>query len=121
MNLDQILILLIGTGSIFLVGYYFFARKEETAQIGGSTISISVDAGYSPSIIAVKKGQLVTLKIHRIDPSDCLDQLIIPQWNIVKALPLNKEISVTFTPDAVGEFPFHCGMNMFHGRIVVRG
>lgn len=82
-------------------------------------VSILVDGGYTPSSITVSKGKPVTLSIIRKDPSSCLDQLIIPQWNIVKALPLNKELKITFTPNEVGEFPFHCGMNMFHGKIIV--
>lgn len=119
MTLDQLALLATGTGAILFIYWYFFGKQESAVKASGSSINISVDAGYNPSMIQVKKGQPVTLKIHRIDPSDCLDQLIIPQWNIVKALPLNKEIVVTFTPEDVGEYPFHCGMNMFHGKIIV--
>ena len=118
MSLDQILILATGIGSIFLVGYYFFGKADVMAT-SGSVINIKVDGGYSPSVISATKGKATTLKILRTDPSSCLDQLIIPQWNIVKALPLNKELEITFTPDEIGEFPFHCGMNMFHGKIIV--
>ena len=119
--MDPLLIVAFGLLANAFVLWYFFGQKETSTAVTGSTIAISVDAGYSPSTIVVNKGKPVTLKVHRIDPSDCLDQLIIPQFHVVKALPLNKEIEITFTPNEVGKFPFHCGMNMFHGRIIVSG
>lgn len=119
MSLEQIGILAIGAGLMLLIYWFFFGKTEE-AQTVSSEITIKVDGGYSPSTILVTKNKPVTLKIFRTDPSSCLDQLIIPQWNIVKALPLNKEIAIPFTPDEIGTFPFHCGMNMFHGKIIVQ-
>lgn len=118
MNIDQLITLITGIGTILLTYWYFFGKKE-LATVTGSEIKILVDAGYSPANIVVKKDTPVILNIFRKDPSDCLDQLIIPEWNIVRTLPLNKEIAVTFTPQETGEFPFHCGMNMFHGKIIV--
>jgi plastocyanin domain-containing protein len=119
MSLEQIGILAIGSGFMLFIYWYFFG-KEEPAMAASSYITVKVEAGYSPSTLVVIKNKPVTLNITRTDPSECLDQLIIPQWNIVKALPLNKEIAITFTPDETGEFPFHCGMNMFHGKIIVK-
>lgn len=120
MSTDQIIILFTGISAMILVAYYFFGKKEKVVKITSSTIGITVDGGYTPSQFEVQKGKPITLKILRKDPSSCLDQLIIPEWNITKALPLNKELEITFTPNEVGEFPFHCGMNMFHGKIIVR-
>lgn len=121
MSIDQLIILIFGAAAILFVYWYFFGKTEEAAtKSQDNEAAILVDGGYSPSVIEVQKNKPVKLKILRKDPSSCLDQLIIPQWNIVKALPLNKELSVRFTPDETGEFPFHCGMNMFHGKILVR-
>lgn len=117
--MQSLIILIIGTFAILFVAWFFFGKKEET-RATGSTIPIKVDAGYSPSVIELTKNRPATLTLLRTDPSDCLDQLIIPEWHIMRTLPLNKEISITFTPDETGEFPFHCGMNMFHGKIVVK-
>lgn len=119
MTPDQLVIILFGSAAILFVYWYFFAKKDEAAHVAHGRVSIIVDGGYTPSIIEVKNHKPTTLSILRKDPSDCLEQLIIPQWNIVKALPLNKAIEITFTPDETGEFPFHCGMNMFHGKIIV--
>lgn len=119
MNLEQFTPLLFGLIAILFIAWYFFGKKDAIATTTTNSINIKVDAGYSPSTIQVTKDKPMTLKILRTDPSNCLDQLIIPQWHIVRALPLNKEILISFTPDEIGEFPFHCGMNMFHGKIIV--
>ncbi len=119
MIMQQIITLIAGGMAIVFLAWYFFGKKEKK-YISGSIIHIKVDAGYSPDMIEVYKDKPVVLKILRTDPSDCLDQLVIPQWHIMRTLPLNKEIEVKFTPDEIGEFPFHCGMNMFHGKIIVK-
>ena len=118
MTFEQLGILLIGFGFILLI-YWFFFGETEVVAASGSVITITADAGYSPSVISLQKNQPAILKILRTDPSDCLEQLIIPQFNISKTLPLDKEVTITITPTQTGEFPFHCGMNMFHGSIIV--
>jgi plastocyanin domain-containing protein len=121
MYISQLTTLLSGLAIIIFVAWYFFGKKDDDIITSkNSTVSIKVDGGYSPSTIQVSKGKPVTLKIFRTDPSDCLDTLVIPQWGINRPLPLNRETTITFTPEEVGEFPFRCGMNMFHGKIVVK-
>src|SRR3989344_189318 len=112
---SQIIILLIGSLTTAATYWFFFAKKEIKASVTGSSINIKVDAGYSPSEIVVKKNQVFTLKITRTDRSDCLDEIVLPEWNIKEFLPLNKEINITINPVKEGQYPFHCGMNMFHG------
>lgn len=117
---EQISFLTTGFAIILFVYRYFFSKKEPVTISAGNVIHVKVNADYSPSTIQVIKDKPVTLKILLTDPSDCLNQLVIPQLHVLRALPLNKEIDITFTPDEIGEFPFHCGMNMFHSRIIVR-
>lgn len=117
---EQITILLFGGAIILFIAWYFFGKKESVAEVVGSSISVKVDAGYSPSIIVIKKDQPVTLKLTRTDPSDCLEEIVIPEWKIKTFLPLNKEVAIDLEPATVGEFPFSCGMNMFHGKIIVK-
>ncbi len=118
--MTQLLILVIGALSIAFVAWYFFGKKEEITETFASSINIQVDSGYSPSTIVLKKDRSVTLKILRTDPTDCLEEIIIPEWKIKKTLPLNKKVVIQLHPQKSGEFPFHCGMNMFHGKIIVK-
>lgn len=117
---EQITILFFGTSAVLFVSWYFFGKKEAVAEVVGSSISVKVDAGYSPSTIVIKKDQPVTLKLTRTDSSDCLEEIVIPEWKVKKFLPLNKEVTIDLEPATAGEFPFHCGMSMFHGKIVVK-
>ena len=120
MSPQQFLTLLIGTLSIIFTYWFFFVKKEDQQEITGSSINVKVDAGYSPSTIVINKDTPVTLNITRSDSSDCLEDFVLPEWNIKKYLPLNKEISLNLEPKKEGEYPFHCGMNMFHGKIIVK-
>ena|SRR3989344_8002755 len=122
MELDKIIITTIGVGVIGFIWWFFFGKRADASTILLSktgTIDITVDGGYKPSIIKVLKGVPITLKIIRHDPNSCLEEIILPDFKISKYLPLNEAVEIKFTPDKAGEFPFHCGMNMFHGKLVV--
>jgi len=46
-------------------------------------------------------------------------QVVLPDFGIVKGLPLGRPVSVEVTPESTGEYEFRCGMNMVRGRLVV--
>lgn len=114
---DKIIVLISGIIGILFTYWFFFGKKEDLQQVQGSSINIKVDAGYNPSTIIIKKNQPVTLNFRRTDSSDCLEEIVIPEFKIKKYLPLNKEVQINIQSQKTGDFPFHCGMNMFHGRI----
>lgn len=112
--INAIVVLLIG-----LTYWFFFAKKEEEARMYSGDISITVAGGYKPNSIKVKKGTPVTLKFFRKDESSCLEEVVIPEFHVKQFLPVGKQTDVTITPDKAGEFEMSCGMNMFHGKIIV--
>lgn len=85
-----------------------------------SEIDIVVEGGYSPEIIAVPKGKTTKLNFLRKDPSSCLEEVVLGDFKVRKRLPLNQKITVEITPQQAGEFTYSCGMNMYHGKIIVR-
>jgi len=118
MNMIKITVSLFG---IFLMGgiyWFFFGKKESEVRAEGS-LKIKVSGGFKPDIIRLKKGVLTKLIFKRSDPSECLEEFILPDFKIKKYLPLDKEVEVALKPDKKGTFGFHCGMNMYHGKIVV--
>lgn len=119
--MDKLLVTLGGVFSIGFIWWFFFGKKFETVEtlINEGIIDVTVDGGYKPSVINVKKDTKMVLRIMRRDSNTCLEEIILPDFKIKKYLPLNKEIKIEITPKKLGEFPFHCGMNMFHGKIVV--
>lgn len=119
--MDNVIVIISGIGLIGFIYWFFFGKRpastEATARQG--RIEIVVDGGYRPSTIKIKKGQKTTISLLRRDPNSCLEEFILSDFKISKFLPVGKPVEIEITPEKTGEFPFHCGMNMFHGKIVV--
>ncbi|MGC1310433.1 MAG: cupredoxin domain-containing protein [Phormidesmis sp.] len=113
-----------GAGLIGLELWWFLLSKTkaQTAQAadGVQAIDITVDGGYSPDQIVVQAGQPVQLNFLRKDPSSCLEQIILPDFNKAVDLPLNQTATVEIVPEKAGDYTFHCGMNMFRGTMTVK-
>lgn len=112
-----------GLGLIGLELWWFLFSKPKarkvTTQGGIQAVTVTVDGGYEPSQIVVQAGQPVRLNFDRRDPSSCLEKVLLPDFRIAAALPLNQETAIEFTPNKPGEYPFTCGMNMFRGIVKV--
>lgn len=119
MSIDKILVMLLGAGGIAFTFWFFLMKKDEVVAASG-TIDIIVEGVYTPSTISVPKGKTTKINFLRRDPSSCLEEFILPDFKIKKYLPIGKKVQIEITPTKVGEFPFHCGMNMFHGKILVK-
>lgn len=119
MNLDKLLVLIFGTGAIGFV-YWFFLMKKEEAVLASGEIDVLVEGGYTPSAISIQQGKPTIINFLRKDPSGCLEEVVVPEFKIRKFLPLNEKVSIEIMPKQTGEFAFSCGMNMYHGKIVVR-
>ncbi len=115
--MGKALVTVSGILSIVFV-YWFFLGKKEKAVTVKDSIEIIVDGGYTPSVIKVSVGKTTILNFLRKDSNSCLEELIIPEFHIKKFLAMNKKISVEINPTAQGEYEFHCGMNMFRGKVI---
>ena len=113
-----------GAGLIGLELWWFLVSKTkaQTAQAanGVQSVDVTVDGGYSPDQIVVQAGQPVQLNFFRKDPSSCLEQIILPDFNKTIDLPLNQTATVEVMPEKAGDYTFHCGMNMFRGTLTVK-
>ncbi len=114
----NLLVNIIGLGLIGAI-YWFFLMRRESKAVAEEEILITVDGGYKPELITVKKGQTVKLKFLRHDPSSCLEEVILPEFKIKRFLVLNQTTEVIIRPNKVGDFRFSCGMNMYHGTLHV--
>ena len=102
--------------------FLFSKTKAQTARSrdGVQSIDITVDGGYSPDQIMVQVGQPVQLNFLRKDPSSCLEQVVLPDFNKAVDLPLNRTVTVEIVSKKAGDYTFRCGMNMFRGTITAR-
>ena len=119
MAIDKVLVAIFGVLGIFFT-YWFFLMKKDKIVEAQDSIDIIVEGGYSPQVISVPKGKITKLNFIRKDPSDCLEEVIMPDFKVRRHLPLNQKITVEIKPGQSGEFGFACGMNMFQGKIFVR-
>lgn len=107
-------------GLITIIGiYWLFFGKKEKAVAADKKLDILVDGGYQPRVISVKQGETVTLTLLRKDTNPCLEEIIFPDYKIKEYLPLGKPVTIVLKPPHPKTSEFHCGMNMFHGRIEV--
>lgn len=81
--------------------------------------NITVDGGYAPQTIHLQQKQPATLTFTRRSDQGCLGQVHSQALDFAKDLPLNQPVTVNVPTDKTGEFDFSCGMDMFHGKVVI--
>lgn len=117
--MDKLLVTVGGISLVGLIYWFFFGKREKEAVVAEEKVDILVDGGYKPSVMKIKKGQKITISLLRKDTNSCLEEFILPDFKISKYLPLNQKVEIEITPNKPGEFSFHCGMNMFRGKVIV--
>lgn len=119
MSIDKLLVIIFGlVGTVFT--FWFFLMKKEKEVIVVDQVDIKVEGGYLPEVISIPKGKLTKINFTRTDPTECLSEVILADFKIKKQLPLNQKVSIEITPQRIGEYKFSCGMNMYHGKIIVK-
>jgi len=115
------LVCLLGGPALCLGGCGDDAATPTPAAGGGSRVEIEVDAsGYHPDRVEARAGEPLTLVFTRTTDRGCGQELLIPDHDVSRELPLDGPVEVTFTPEAAGEIAFTCGMEMYEGAVVVR-
>lgn len=117
--MDKILVTIIGILGMGFTYWFFLMKKEKETAVSGS-VDITVEGGYSPEVIAIPKGKTTKINFIRKDPSSCLEEVVLGDFKIRKHLPLNQKVTIELTPQKSGEFGYACGMNMYHGKIIVK-
>lgn len=119
MSIDKIFVAIFSLAGIAFAYWFFLMKKEEVVSVTDS-IDITVDGGYTPKTISIPKEKTTKINFFRKDPSSCLEEVVLSDFKIKKFLPLNKKVTVEVNPQKAGEYGFACGMNMFHGKIIVK-
>ncbi|OGK19605.1 hypothetical protein A3G67_01015 [Candidatus Roizmanbacteria bacterium RIFCSPLOWO2_12_FULL_40_12] len=119
MSADKILVALLSLAGMAFTYWFFLMKKDEVVMVSDA-VDIIVEGGYSPSAISIPIGKTTKISFLRKDPSSCLEEVVLSEFKIRRYLPLNKKVTIEVTPKKEGTFPFSCGMNMFHGKIIVK-
>jgi len=120
-SMDKVIVTITGVLSIAGIYWFFFGKKEETTMEASQTWTIIVDGGYKPNTIKIPKDKPATIIFIRKDANSCLEEVVFPDYKIKEYLPLNKKVTITLPAPHPTKSSFHCGMSMFHGKIVVIG
>jgi plastocyanin domain-containing protein len=124
MDTTQIAVTIGGAALVTFILWFFFGPREAFAARSTATgvqeIDVHVRSSYVPDRIEAQAGRPIRITFHRDDPNPCTDQVVFPDFGIVKDLPLGRETVVELTPPAPGEYPFHCGMNMVQGKLIAK-
>lgn len=122
----SLFVLLAGVAAIGLVNWYFFmapksAVAARASASGSQEATITVEGGYSPSVVRAKMGQPIRLIFDRKEKAPCSDEVVISAFGVRRFLrPFEKTI-IDVTPTEAGSYEFACGMGMLRGRIDVEG
>jgi plastocyanin domain-containing protein len=124
MDAVEIWVTVLGTALIAGVLWFFFGPRRVAAAAataaGVQEARILVKGGYSPDVIAVRRGSPVRLSFYRDEDAACSDTVVLGDFGISRPLPAFETTHVEFTPTKAGRFPFTCGMGMLRGTLVVQ-
>ncbi len=118
--MDKVIVTVLGILGVAFTYWFFLMRKEQEVVATSDPIDIIVDGGYQPEVISVPKGKTTKLNFTSKDPLSCLEEVVLSDFKIKKYLPLNEKVTIEITPKESGEYRFECGMNMFHGKLIVK-
>ncbi|MCI1974444.1 MAG: cupredoxin domain-containing protein [Limosilactobacillus sp.] len=125
MIMVKIIALIVAIALIVGIIWWFFGKHTESsakAQVNNQqqTANIVVHGGYSPERVVLKKGVPATVNFEMKDGTACLSHVVFDKLGVDKDLTKQKVTSINIPTDKAGEYNFACGMDMFHGKVVVK-
>lgn len=120
--------LLVIVGALLLISFivwWFFgkhqvAESKATVTNGFQEVEVAVDGGYVPNTVVLEQGVPASIVFNRKDPSGCFNEVMFPDFGIHETLPIDQRFEVTIDTSKKGEFTYACGMNMFHGKVIIK-
>lgn len=119
------LVILAAAALIGLIIWWFFGNFQKSSQQadlanGRQKGQVVVKGGYEPEVLYLKQGVPAEVTFKMEDKTACLSHLVFSSLGVDKDLSKEKLAKVQIPTDKAGEIDYACGMDMFHGKIVVR-
>jgi plastocyanin domain-containing protein len=93
---------------------------RNTAHHGVQVVQLAVtNEGFVPSQVTVKAGKPVQLVVTRRTERTCATEIVMKDFGVKEALPLDKAVTVSVTPKKAGDYRYACGMDMIAGVLKV--
>lgn len=83
-------------------------------------VDVTVAGGYEPEVVRLKRGVPAEVTFTCTSTQGCLDVVHSKELGFEEDLPIDEPKTVTINTDKAGEFAFSCGMDMFHGKVIVK-
>lgn len=118
----------IAIGAVAVIGFilwWFFGRhktseKEANMSDSSQAVTVTVSGGYTPNTVVLKQGVPGKIVFDRKDPSGCFNEVVFPDFGVRETLPVGEPYPIEIDTSKPGEYPYACGMNMFHGKVVIK-
>ena len=95
--------------------------RQARQDAGGPRFELAVtDTGFAPATISVPAGKPVTLVVTRKTDQTCAKEIVFPEQQIRKPLPLNEAVEIALPASPKGEIEYVCGMSMLSGKVLVQ-
>jgi hypothetical protein len=106
----------VGLAMVAAMGWWISTSAADKVR----TVEIAVtENGFEPARVRVMKGEPLKLVVTRTTDKTCAKEIEIHDANIRADLPLNKPVTLTFTPQVDGELKYTCNMDMITGVLEV--
>ena len=108
-------------GLIAMLASSSFAVTGASAKPRTQTARVVInEKGFTPGSLKLRRGVRTRLTFLRTTDTTCAKEIVLPDFNIRRTLPLNQPVVITFTPTKRGPLTFACGMNMMRGQLIVQ-
>ena len=90
--------------------------KEQSKKV----VVSAANHGYKPETIEFKQGKPASLKFVPKGDMGCMNEVVFKNLDVDVKLDGQKEVTVNIPTDQPGTYNYACGMEMFHGKVVVK-
>lgn len=119
------LVILATATLIGLIIWWFFGNFQKSSQQadlanGRQEGQVVVKGGYEPEVLYLKQGVPAEVTFKMEDMTSCLSRVVFSSLGVEEDLSKEKQAKIQIPTDKAGEIDYACGMDMFHGKIVVK-
>ena len=116
-------------GSTLLIGFilwWFFGKRQSSeteavmSENNKQKVEVVVSGGYTPNTVVLKQGVPANIVFDRKDPSGCFSHVTFPDFGINEELPVGEQHAIEIDTSKAGQYQYSCGMNMFHGKVIIK-
>ena len=123
--MEKALVIIGALSLIAFIVWWFFGKRtssETEAHMSSHTqeATVTVNGGYTPNTVVLKQGVPARIVFERDDPSGCFNEVVFPDFGVHEVLPVGTPHPIDIDTSTPGEYQYSCGMNMFHGKVVIK-